>query len=173
MDKNSSTKEVLAIDSIGLVNCPNLIKTALNEEEQQEDLETLKEEARNNLKELSLNYEAKEDALKELNRKNSFLEDENQALKDELRDLKISLAVEQNKILPKDINFCKSLNDDQLQSYIKNNHRVKQNLAFSKRVQDTSCEQNSNFIKELNTNIDVKEPKDINFVRKAIAAGSK
>jgi len=40
-------------------------------------------------------------------------------------------------------------------------------------VQDTSCEQNSNFIKELNTNIDVKEPKDINFVRKAIAAGSK
>jgi len=73
MDKNSSTKEVLAIDSIGLVNRPNLIKTALNEKEQQEDLETLKEEARNSLKELSLNYEAKEDALKELNRKNSFL----------------------------------------------------------------------------------------------------
>ncbi len=76
-------------------------------------------------------------------------------IKEQNKTFKIDLAVEQNRILPKDREFCKSLTDSQLDSYIQNNA-------------------GSSLAKELGKNIKTKEQNSSKSkVEMAAAAGSK
>ena len=143
MDRNKADRTVLALDSVGLVNRPNLVKDALNSK----DKEVIKEL---NSKITTLESE-KNQALETSEATSKELEETNNKVK----TLKIDLAVEQNKILPKDREFCKSLIDDQLDSYIQNNA-------------------GSTLAKELGKNIKTqKENNSKSRVELAAAAGSK
>lgn len=157
MDRNKDDRSVLALDSAGLVNRPNLIKDALNNKGQDskfENLEKEKNEAIKTAEATSRELSETTDKLTEANNRLTKIEATNKIVLEQNRALKIDLAVEQNKILPKDREFCKSLNDEQLESYIQSNA-------------------GSVLAKELGKNIAVKQQNENNFVEKAIKAGSK
>ncbi|RBQ28406.1 phage protease [Aliarcobacter vitoriensis] len=164
MDRNKDDRSVLALDSVGLVNRPNLIKDALNSKDQilikdlnskVENLELEKNEAMKTVEATSKELSETTDKLTEANSKVEKVEKSYETALEANKNLKIDLAVEQNKILPKDREFCKSLNDEQLDSYIQNNA-------------------GSILAKELGKNIDLKENNSSkNLIDKAIAAGSK
>ncbi len=130
MDANKSDRSVLALDSVGLVNRPNLVKEALNSKDKEkvkelnskiEVLETQKNEAVQTVEATSKELEEVNTKLSETEENYKKTSDELKTIKEENKALKIDLAIEQNKILPKDREFCKSLNDEQLQSYVSNN----------------------------------------------------
>lgn len=164
MDRNKADRTVLALDSVGLVNRPNLVKDALNSKDKEvikelnsriETLETEKNQAVDTAVATSKELEETTNKLTESNSKLTQVEKDLKETQEQNKTLKIDLAVEQNKILPKDREFCKSLNDDQLNSYIQNNA-------------------GSALAKELGKNIKTKEQNNSkNRIEIAAAAGSK
>jgi len=125
MDRNSEDRTVLSIESVGLVNHPNILDTALNNKQKQSsedepDLETVVEENKTK-------YESEITTLK------TSLKEANSKIK----TLTIDLAIERNAILPKDREFCMSLDEAQLNSYIKSN-------AGASLAKDLGTELNAN-----------------------------
>lgn len=164
MDRNKSDRTVLALDSVGLVNRPNLIKDALNSKDKEvikelnskiETLETERNQAVQTADTTSKELEETTNKLTETNSKLTKVESDLTQIKEQNKAFKIDLAVEQNRILPKDREFCKSLTDEQLDSYIQNNA-------------------GSALAKELGKNIKTqKENNSKSRVEMAAAAGSK
>lgn len=159
MDKNKQDRSVLSIDSVGLVNRPNLLIDELNKKQHEEnvvvELNEKIEQLENEKNTFESTLATANDEIKELNTK---LDESNTTIKElntKIRDLIIDLAIEKNKILPKDKEFCKSLNDTQLNSYIQNNA-------------------GSALAKELSKNIKTKEQNNSKSrIEIAAAAGSK
>ena len=164
MDRNKSDRTVLSLDSVGLVNRPNLVKDALNSKDKEvikelnskiTTLETEKNQALETAVATSKELGETTDKLAESNTKLTKVETELLQIKEQNKAFKIDLAVEQNRVLPKDREFCKSLNDEQLDSYIQNNA-------------------GSTLAKELGKNITTKENNQTaTIVETAIKAGSK
>lgn len=163
MDRNKSDRTVLALDSVGLVNRPNLIKDALNSKDKEvikelnskiETLETERNQAVQTADTTSKELEETTSKLTETNSKLTKVESDLTQIKEQNKTFKIDLAVEQNRILPKDREFCKSLTDEQLDSYIQNNA-------------------GSALAKELGKNIKTKENNKSTFVDTAVKAGSR
>lgn len=103
----NNTRVIHSIIGAGLVNRPNLLDEELNEQGE---------------------YIMNEEQLKLLQNENKTLKDEIEALKSQLQAIReanfkmnIDLAVEQNKILPSQIEFCKTLNENQLTKFIESN----------------------------------------------------
>ena len=164
MDRNKSDRTVLFLDSVGLVNRPNLIKDALNSKDKEvikelnskiTTLETERNQAVQTADTTSKELEETTNKLTETNSKLTKVESDLTQIKEQNKAFKIDLAVEQNRVLPKDREFCKSLTDEQLDSYIQNNA-------------------GSALAKELGKNIKIKEQNSSNSrVEIAAAAGSK
>lgn len=164
MDRNKSDRTVLSLDSVGLVNRPNLVKDALNSKDKEvikelnskiTNLETEKNQALETAVATSKELGETTDKLAEANTKLTKVDAELLQIKEQNKAFKIDLAVEQNRVLPKDREFCKSLNDEQLDSYIQNNA-------------------GSTLAKELGKNITTKENNQTaTIVETAIKAGSK
>ncbi len=163
MDRNKSDRTVLSLDSVGLVNRPNLIKDALNSKDKEviknlnskiTTLETERNQAVQTADTPSKELEETTNRLTETNSKLTKVESDLTQIKEQNKAFKIDLAVEQNRILPKDREFCKSLNDEQLDSYIQNNA-------------------GSTLAKELGKNIHTKENNKATYVDTAVKAGSR
>lgn len=164
MDRNKADRTVLALDSVGLVNRPNLVKDALNSKDKETIdelnekvtiLETEKNQAVQTADATSKELADITDKLTESNKKLTQVENDFKVIKEQNKVLKIDLAVEQNRILPKDREFCKSLNDDQLDSYIQKNS-------------------GSQLAKDLGQKLNPKENNNKNtFLDTAIKAGSR
>ena len=159
MDRNKEDRTVLSLDSIGLVNTPNLVNRALNAKDEDLKSKISSLELEKNQAMDTADATAKE--LKETNAKllefNNKVETIQENLKTQLeanKILKINLAIEQNKILPKDKEFCKTLTTQQLDSYIQNNA-------------------GSDLAKELGFELNPKEQNSKDRVKIAAAAGSK
>ncbi|WP_419768575.1 phage protease [Arcobacter sp.] len=152
MDRNKEDRSVLSLDSVGLVNAPNLVNKALNSKADESVIRELNTKITTLETEKGQAVETAEGTAKELEETNSKLTKAEENYKKIQADLKtekevnkslrIDLAVEQNKILPKDREFCKSLDDAQLNSYIQNN--AGSNLAKELGLSIKPNEQNSN-----------------------------
>ena len=124
MDRQKEDRTVLSLDSVGLVNTPNLVNKALNSKEDDSVLKELNSKVETLEKENNDASATIEKTGKELEEANSKLEASQEDLKQsnsKVKDLTIALAVEQNKILPKDVEFCKKLDETQLEEYLQNN----------------------------------------------------
>ncbi|PLY04907.1 MAG: hypothetical protein C0625_15365 [Arcobacter sp.] len=164
MDRNKDDRSVLSLDSVGLVNTPNLVNKALNSKDDEvfkelnskiETLENEKTQAMDTANKTAIELEEANAKLTEANSKVQDAQDDVKKQKEENKTLKIDLAVEQNKILPKDREFCKTLNNDQLESYIQGNA-------------------GSDLAKELGRDIKPKEQNNTNSrIELAAKAGSK
>ncbi len=163
MDRNKEDRSVLSLDSVGLVNTPNLVNKALNAKDNEivkelnskiENLEIEKNQAVDTAEATAKELEETNTKLTEAEENHKKTQDELKKQKELNRSYKIDLAVEQNKILPKDREFCKTLNDEQLDSYIQNNA-------------------GSSLAKELGLNIKAKEQNKTNTVEIAAKAGSR
>jgi len=151
MDRNKEDRSVLSLDSVGLVNAPNLVNKALNSKAD-ETIKELNSKITTLETEKNQAVETAEGTAQELEETNSKLtkaEDNYKKIQADLKSekeanksLKIDLAVEQNKILPKDREFCKSLDEAQLNSYIQNN--AGSDLAKELGQTIKANEQNSN-----------------------------
>lgn len=157
MDRNKDDRSVLSLDSIGLVNTPNLVNKALNSKEfndKMEILETEKNQAMETATETANELQETNKKLVEANTKALNAENDLKTQKEENKALRIDLAIEQNKILPKDKEFCKGLSDEQLESYISNNA-------------------GASLAKELGSELKPQEKNSKSRVEIAAAAGSK
>lgn len=128
MDRNKEDRTVLALDSLGLVNRPNLLKDALNNKQKDDDTAKQLKELNTKIETLTLEKnqikDTAEASAKELGEANTKLETATSNLVEAnstIKGLRIDLAVSKNQILPRDVEFCRTLDDDQLESYIKNN----------------------------------------------------
>jgi phage I-like protein len=161
MDRNKADRNVLSLDSLGLVNRPNLNNKALNNQDDgsgdkikklNEKIETLLTEKNQAIQ----TAEATANELDEANKKiESYDPEKIKELNTTIRDLTIDLGVERNQIIPKDREFCKTLDEAQLASYIDSNG-------------------SQDLMRELNKKIEPKEKNKKNSrVATAVAAGSK
>lgn len=104
MDRNKSDRTVLALDSVGLVNRPNLIKDALNSKDKEvikelnskiETLETERNQAVQTADTTSKELEETTNKLTETNSKLTKVETDLTQIKEQNKAFKIDLAVEQ------------------------------------------------------------------------------
>lgn len=160
MDRNKADRNVLSLDSLGLVNRPNLNNQALNNQdsgasdkvkELNKKIETLTTEKNQAMQ----TAEATANELEEANKKLSEFDPTIKNLNERVRDLTIDLGVERNQIMPKDREFCKTLDESQLTSYIQSNG-------------------SQDLMKELNKGLKPKEQNtSSNRIKKAVEAGSR
>ena len=128
MDRNSTDRRVLYICGVGLVNRPNVLDKALNNQENEEE-EALSQELKDKIKELE----------KELNSANKQIENltkEVKTQKEVNHSLTVDLAIEKNQILPAQKEFCKELNSTQLAKFIKTNSVNVQGLTQETNVSE-------------------------------------
>lgn len=129
------SRAVLSIDSVGLVNRPNILNKALNDKEDNNmTIETL--QAQLSEKDLEINslkedlHDAKETVAK---------------LTEEVKRLKVEMAIEKNEILPAQKEFAMSLEQDALEKFIEANRvsleHLKKKTEFSDN-QDKHIDEN-------------------------------
>lgn len=131
-------RKVTGLDSVGLVNRPNLLTDALNSRK------THKEDKNMTIEELKAQLEQKEAELNDLKEKNSSLAAEKQELSTKLeemekktKELQVDMAIEKNEILPAQREFALSLNKDALEKFIETNK-----ASFEHLKQKTEAEEN-------------------------------
>jgi len=136
MDRNKTDRTVLAIDSVGLVNKPNLNTEALNSKES-EKLTELNTKVENLEKEngtLTGDLETANKKVTELITSNTKLESDLKEANSKVHTLNIDLAIERNQIVPKDKEFCKSLEPEQLEKYISSNGSAELMKELNKKI---------------------------------------
>lgn len=136
-------RNVVGIDSVGLVNRPNLKTQEMNnrnkennnpkEDEMAADEKT--ERKINELKEensrLKTEAESNEKQIKDL-------KEENSQLKQTIKESKIDKAVEDGKLLPNQKDFAKSLDDDKLEKFLEQNEVNVEHLKKKTETDDSA-----------------------------------
>ena len=107
LDRNSSEREVLLIDSVGLVNKPNLLNKSLNKKEDSMDNKAVELE-------------------------NKKLKEENKRIAKEMKNNKIETAIKNGELLPNKREFAQKLDDELLEDFLALN---KKDLEYLKKRQ--------------------------------------
>jgi len=111
-----SNRVVLAIDSVGLVNRPNILNNALNERQEDTAMQTIEQ-----LQVQLAEKEAEINALKEQVKEVELLREKVAKLTEKLKLNRIEMAIERNEILPSQKEFALSLDEASLEKFIEAN----------------------------------------------------
>ena len=120
---------VTGLDSMGLVNKPNLLTKALNERQTEDKV---------NLEELQKLKEENEKTIKSLKETNEALSKQLEEIQAKFKETVIARAIDKNEILPNQKDFAMSLDEDGLAKFIETNKQAVEYLKKKTEHEDNS-----------------------------------